>query len=343
MVSLENNQEFYVTVFSNTSVELYDNSLSKFQVKLPRPLLLNDDDKWHVAITEIVHSAIIGSGDYRDEIKIEQLLVVNSETHEVKLIKPEEEIVYVPGPNTALDAVLMIFQNAIQPMLYNRDYFKEFLSIENLKNFPTNVALKKYQTKPVLNKKAPSLMLFSPFEILETFREQEKKEDKFNDDILKTDYLVFEFNRKYTGHQVLWLILEKFYKLFTAYKKDKTFFQKYNILYEMPENKSVTEMLLFVAKQFASTFEDGYNEIKEKTITKDSNFVLVYCDFVSHRVVGDQITNVLYITSRLNNKRNTDNIVIKNHQYVPVNKTEIETMAFRFCNERGEQLYFEPG
>lgn len=48
---LHNQNSFYVTLFSNGSLEYYpENTLSKFTVKLPYPIVLSNNENWHVGL-----------------------------------------------------------------------------------------------------------------------------------------------------------------------------------------------------------------------------------------------------------------------------------------------------
>lgn len=337
---MENRDEFYVTVFSNTSVELYDNTLSRFQVQLPKTITLDSDFKWNVALTEIIHSTILGTGNYQDEVLIANTSDVVFDRVDVELAGKTN---YLPIGNTK-QVISLIWNNSKQPFLYKPSYFSEFLELSNLENFDTNKKLLQYKVD-VLDVNYINTVLIPPFEYTPTYRANKKPVGSKGKDAVDSDYIILQIGRSYTCKQILWLILAKFSSLFTRYKENEKVFENYVIApSSLPDsNSSVAEQLLILVKAIVNAFENRFKQLKSKTLEVESNFFVVYCDFVAHRIVGDQITNALYITSRRYNNQNVDNIVVKNLQYVAVNKLEISSMAFKLCNERGELLYLESG
>jgi len=56
--------QFYVTLFSNSSNEIYmDNTIAAFMIKLAQPIELNDAENWEVCICEVTFPPpLVGTG-----------------------------------------------------------------------------------------------------------------------------------------------------------------------------------------------------------------------------------------------------------------------------------------
>jgi len=55
--------KFYITLFSNSSSKIYDNTLSNFTIKLAQPIDLNYAVKWEVGICELsCPPPLVGTG-----------------------------------------------------------------------------------------------------------------------------------------------------------------------------------------------------------------------------------------------------------------------------------------
>jgi len=62
MNAVSSNQ-FYVTLFSNSSSKIYDNTLSAFTIKLAQTIDLNYAEKWEVGICEVTcPPPLVGTG-----------------------------------------------------------------------------------------------------------------------------------------------------------------------------------------------------------------------------------------------------------------------------------------
>lgn len=391
MDSYSDTNDFYVTVFSNTSSDLFDNTLSKFQVKLPKPIKFDPSEKYVVAVVDICHSPILGYGPSEDNItfkkgkyyvenleetlslsfeiakqmeKVErkfnedkELLSLPEELFAKKefkeFIREKQNVVFIP--ETYLEKIgTTLWSSSKQPFLYTRHYFTEFLNPNNLENLENGV-LSKYKTSIPWNavrEGTATIFLVPPLEIQQKFKAKETetpesllKQDQtktLRDKVKNSKYIVFQYEREYTAHQVLYRILVKFKQLFERYKTDKTVFDFFKLPFKISEKNTTTDVLFFVATYLVDTYDEQYIKYKEVASNIDFNYVMLYSDLVQPRCVGGLFTNILYLaTTRYNNKPGL--IEVKNMQYLPVNKNYIETLSFKLCNEYGEQLFLEPG
>lgn len=389
-----NKDEFYITVFSSTSSGIFNNTLSKFQVQLPIPIVLDPLEKYVVAMTDICHAPILGLGEAVDSVTFKKgeyydnhiylntryissltatvQTILNhrkiTATDELKHITPEVAKLIDDGdivrdldraifiPETYFEEVgTTLWSSAKQPFIYTREYFHEFLSPNNLENLETGV-LSKYKTtipwKDVKNKTA-TIFLVPPLEIAEKFKSGDTRKNPYDilldtegktlkEKVNNTDYIVFLYDFEYTCHQIFYRILTKLRDIFNKYKNDPEQLKRFKLPFKPAVDTTVTDVLLFAASYLVHVYQQHYEMYKAQSKKVDSYYVMIYSDFVEPHVVGDQISNILYLTSTPNNDK-TESIEVKNLQYIPVNKFYIDSMAFKLCNEYGEQLFLAPG
>lgn len=309
---MQNMDDFYLTVFSNASTLQHypDNSTSRFRVKLPKPLEL-DDGQWSAAVVDIYHPPILGvkKGEGAQDVII------------LPFIVSEHSFLYDLHAFCTL-----LLTHAKRPELYTKRYFNDFLNIENLREFELNAAINKHQTTPGAGKQ---VFKISPFAIATQYRAS----------LTDKEYILLESYRAYTLRQVLWCILHAYYKIFTTSQSDEEILEKYGIVVE--KERTIAETLYMYALTFCNTvrFLAGSN-IPEPETT--SNYILVYSNLIDPSIVGDTYARLLFITSR-QTEVNKDIIQVQNIKYMNVSKKYVDEISFLFCDEQGRQIVFEDG
>ncbi|HBK82592.1 MAG TPA: hypothetical protein DDZ41_03200 [Flavobacterium sp.] len=76
----------------------------------------------------------------------------------------------------------------------------------------------------------------------------------------------------------------------------------------------------------------------------NSNYLCIYSDIIKPRIIGDQVSRVMYIhpiQSNNNNNINERNVInIKNVEYYPLEKSNISEIDILLADETGEQIDF---
>lgn len=298
--------DFYITIFSNTSQKSYPyNSTSKFTVSLPRPIKLINSE-YRVGITQCHHPALIGTvnsekGDDQDCIIFPNIVSEQSFTYDLDTLTS------------------LILKNSSRPELYTKRYFHEFLSKDNLKDFDVNDVLKKYRTK--IPKGAHKFKI-TPYDIALQYRVS--LEDR--------DYVEFQTNFKYTGKQILYIILNTYYRILLEDNGTK-----YGIIVE--KNKSISDMLYLYAVTFVNSIRAAAIRYASAEI---SNYLLIYSDIVEPSIVGNAMSRILYVAPRQSDV-NRDTVEIRNVRYERVSKSVVNDISFLFTDENGRQLIFQDG
>lgn len=386
-----NTEEFYITVFSNSSLDLYKhNTLSKFQVQLPKPISFNPNEKWYVALTDIAHAPILNVGEQIDEIvfkkekycslhqsdvlleridpikNIEEKIgiaiidnnyfLVNEEDYQFiidewsKTKRRKLSIVFVP--ETYYEKVgTSLWSSAKQPFMYDEDYFSEFLKIDNLKKFINNDGeLLKYETKidyASVENESKTIFLVPPGQVVQKFRNASEilsndPKKSLKEKIEESNYIVFEYDKQYTGRQIMWIIISKLKHILQQQgSNSEEILKDIGIKLQKDEILETESILLKVVEHLVNTFKSQFEKYK-KIKAENCRFIFIYCDFIKPRIVGNNFANILYIMSRPNEEK-AHTIVVNNYQYLPVNKSYIESLSFRLTNEYGEQLYLHSG
>lgn len=300
--------EFFVTLFSNSSAEIYPkNSKSKFTCKLPVSLDFHTNQNYSVGLVDCVFPRIIGtvanSGDEIDVVCFPEI-ISRGDVYEKKL----EFLVNI------------VLENAKKPSIYNKNYFKDFLNIENLKSFENNPAINRHKVE--IESKAQHY-----------FKVYKFQEDMFRDG---EAYLpvIFEKKRNYTLNQIIWIICNTYNYITKVGRKTPDLFVKYGI----NEKHSTSEILYTAVFTFI-------NEFLTQTANKygfefeDSDYLLIYTDIIEERIIGDNLSKVLYLTNRDKNT-NIEQLDVKNIQYIPVIKQNLDEISVFIADEQGQQIVF---
>lgn len=299
--------EFYVHLFSSTNQDLYpENSTSKFTVRLPKPLEL-DNNEWYVGLVDCSHPVILGTVEgqgEQDVVMFPEVNSVNTYTYDL--------------PNLAT----FLLANSKRPEMYTRRYFHEFLDLDNLKDF--NVSEKLIQHKVTPLGTSHKFKVF-PFSILSQYR----------GDPTKKKYFLFESHRAYTMKQILYYCLSVYYDIFLEAETDSTVLGYYGLV---KEGRSTAEMLQLLAMSFINSMR--HNSLYFTNRDMHANFLLIYTDFIEPSICGNALSRLLLLTSR--KLRVTDDLIsVKNVKYYRVSKKYIETMSFLFADEKGSQILME--
>lgn len=303
--------DFYVTLFSNSSQDLYPNNvMSRFTCKLPRPIKL--EGNYRVGLIEIQYPAfqgiVTGGNDRSDE--------------------SEDQIIFPSPAKSEKDKILTLkgFANEIivqakQPNIYMYDrYFTDFTNYNKLNNFDKNYS--KYKAKSTANEKKNDIYKVAPSVV--QYRASTKE---------KNIHIVCK--KRYKLKELMYEYLKYHYDQYKEYTNAELQTQ-YNIL---GYDDYVVGALL------SKNAQDLHYEIKNimlQTLHDAGFYIAVHTDIIEPRIVGNSISRVLYFGSKKTNY-DLDEIFIQNVQYVPVTKNYIEEISFIITNENGERILFESG
>lgn len=303
--------DFYVTLFSNSSQDLYPNNvMSRFTCKLPRPIKL--EGNYRVGLIEIQYPAfqgiVTGGNDRSDE--------------------SEDQIIFPSPTKSEKDKILTLkgFANEIivqakQPNIYMYDrYFTDFTNYNKLNNFDKNYS--KYKAKSTANEKKNDIYKVAPSVV--QYRASTKE---------KNIHIVCK--KRYKLKELMYEYLKYHYDQYKEYTNAELQTQ-YNIL---GYDDYVVGALL------SKNAQDLHYEIKNimlQTLHDAGFYIAVHTDIIEPRIVGNSISRVLYFGSKKTNY-DLDEIFIQNVQYVPVTKNYIEEISFIITNENGERILFESG
>lgn len=292
---------FYVSLFSNSSLEKFpENSASKFQVALPKVLDFSQGN-WVVGVIEIFHPRILGGVSNSKN---------NGDVVNLPFIPSEKSFQY-----DLEQFIDLLLKSSARPEIYWEErYYEEFLNKTNLESFEIN--LKKYATETI--DKALTFKI-SPF----------PKKPEYRTTMKKKDYIFFEAKRNYSMKQILYKIMEGYFKIF---RDDSKEFKDI----ERGSKESIFDALYLHGLSFI-------NSIRSKAATYNPNpscFVLIYGDFIVPSIVGPGLSKVLYSTRRKVNAIQ-DSIKVDHVHYIEVNKKFVENIAIFFSDEYGQQLMME--
>lgn len=305
---------FYVTLFSNSSQNIFPtNSSSKFTLRLPKPLDFKNE-AWSVGLVDIMHPVIEGHvvGDEMEQDLVKFPPVHKQET--TKCLEFEPFIKYT------------IF-NSRKPEVYSKRYFHSFLNIEFLKEFQINEALSRYKTTLT---EASSKLGVKLFEILPQFRDSNIADKKH--------CIFFNYDTPYTMRQILWRFLDAYYNLYLEAESNPAIFSQVGLIRE--SNKTIAEALLL----YATSFMNKVREIvgKRTSLYEHSNYLLIYADFIKPSIVGNTFARLLYSTMRKKDV-NEDLILVQHVKYLLIEKIFIEDVSYLFADEQSRQIKFEDG
>lgn len=304
--------EQYVTLFSNTSSDLFpNNTTSRFTAKLPKPLDFGND-KYECGLVEIFHPPIkksIISKDKEDVIKI-----------------PMQSWSEADDKFTIFDFAELCIHHAKRPEIYNDEhYFDEFLDEMKLGNFRKNY---KEHLKAVLPDSIQSFTLSLTilkndlYKQVPTFRKQ----------------ITLEFEVEYTLKQILYHFLDEINEVLT---------QKYLTMHPEklkvgPNSAALQESLNVDNGKYLSLYAKIFiNAIKESMpkAPHQTSYLIVYCDIISSSIVGNTIAKLLYISKRKSLDEDF-NLILDKIKFFPVEKNYIEDITILFAAEDGSQINF---
>lgn len=80
--------------------------------------------------------------------------------------------------------------------------------------------------------------------------------------------------------------------------------------------------------------------VESKRNLHKNRFIYVYCDAIRSRIIGEQATKCLRIIPLIDNSRD---IQFKNVEYLPIEKTYLDSISIVLANSYGERIAFESG
>lgn len=259
---------FFVTLPSNASTELFDNTISEYTTQLQIPIRLNGP--YEVALVEITY-------DHCWDVDLGNIYYVHSDKY-------------------------VTFGSKI--LLHDGENFEEFLTRINMSIGPN---IFKYEIQKI-EKEHPGIQ--EP-EVLN------KLKSRFSIDNLKYVPLMTYHDKK--------IIVQ-------TMASDHYFYL----------NGPLGEIFGVNNKLINSSIEnipvENYNE----------NFyfirsLYVYTDIVKYQYVGDTLAPLLRNVVVPNNKLTTQNVIYDSPHYLPVNKSEIDTINIRITDELGNNIKFRRG
>lgn len=303
-------EDFYVTVFSNQSDDLYpQNSKSRFTAKLPKPLTFDKNKEYVVGLSEAYFSPVIGTTTSLD---------------------PELDVIQLPlqfkkeARSSDLDILIdLILNSAKEPRIYTIHYFRSFLNLRKLKSF---------ETDPDINQHKTELDETKPRYFFKLFSFAAKYKDASNNE----KFIELDADRKYSLKQIMWRVLDTFYKIFVEAAKNPNAIPDFNVdTYQ----GTVAENTFAVANIFVQTFL--YHVMQRFDLRNhSSNYILLYTDIIRERMISNSLSKVLYVTNR-NKNILTEEIYVKNLQYIPLAQTYIEEVSVAMYDEEGQLLVLD--
>lgn len=311
LLSVKMSDEFFVTLFSNSSMDIYpENTMSSFTCKLPRPIKL--EGNYRVGMVEIQYPPILG--------RVRNHFGTNDENDEDVIELPTESN-YMGKTLNLQSFIFLICRNIKSPRFYENDrYFNEFNHVNKLTNFEENFA--KYDKNIKSTEK--TLKYYSVVPQVKQFR---------SDDDIK----VFNIPcTKYKLKEILYRYLEYHYQTYKSFSPSEL-----AKLYNIAEDPFQIGYLLF---QNAKAFIDELRTMLPKVynIKKEPIYLAIHTDIVEPRIIGNQISKILYFGSKHMNAE-LDEIYIQNIQFVPLSHNYIEEISFLITDETGIRILFESG
>lgn len=307
-ITMLNENEFYVTLFSNSSQDIYpENTMSRFTCRLPRPIKL--EGNYRVGLVEIQYppfQGVVSNNELSDEFEDEITL-------------PEVSS-FLKNKTLPLSGFIhFLIDNMKQPSIYLYErYFHEFMDYLKLDNFEEN--FKKYQS----NAGAETNEVFSVVPLVKKFKSSDT-----------TKKVEIKANRKYKLKEIVYEYLKYHFKTYKSFTK-----QELADEYQMGEEHIVGGLLQENMYEFIKVFK---KELLTSQLVVDIGFyIAVHTDIIAPRIIGNSISKVLYFGSKKTN-HDLDELYIQNVQYVPVVKNYIEEISFIITNENGKRILFESG
>lgn len=301
--------EFFVTLFSNSNTEIYPkNSKSKFTCKLPVSLDFHSNQNYSVGLVDCVFPRILGT--------------IANAGEEFDVVRFAPVIKVLVGENRLERLVNVVLQNAKKPSIYHKNYFRDFLNLENLKSFENNPQIARHKVTREGGKKQYAFKIYG-----------------FKDSAFRTDEryfaCIFEQERNYTLNQIMWIICNTYNQILKAAREDDTLYDKYGINRDSSDEEILYNAVFTFINQMLTQVVINHNSVFE-----DSDYLLIYTNIIEERIIGDGLSKVLYLTNR---GKNTviEQLDVKNIQYIPVIKQNIDEISVFIADEQGQQFVFE--
>lgn len=296
-------KDFFVTLLSNSSTDFYTNTLSSFTNNLKPPLVLHDVEKWKVGLTDIRHNYLF---DYVNCTKDDEIIFTNGVKKKLEFIISIEKLPYY------------IAFYAKNPGIYNQRYFHDFLDLEKLDRFPDEPSLSEYETKDDIDNDDENIIKINLY-----FNEyiNDIKERKIN----------IKLNQKYTCKQIMFKVIKTCFEMLDEIETKKLelkFGRSHSI-------KIIIEHFIAEVRYFAKILQKYNNK------NFIGSFMYIYTDIIAQRHVGDEyhrVLNVLPIS-----EIEQEYTAIKNVQYYPVNKGEINSISILLTDEKTNLIPLEGG
>lgn len=301
-------RDFYVTLFSTSSQDIFPkNSKSRFTCKLPKVIKFEDD--YEVGVTDCTFSPIIGVTEPIDD-DIDVVIIPDKPISDERTTGPLDRLCYI------------LLRYSKRPSIYTKAYFRPFLSKSNYKDFETNHELNVHRVQS----KGAETVLFKLYSHASEYRGATETIKNIR----------IEKNRAYTMKQILWIVVNTFYKVYLEALEDPTVLEHYKF---ETYGDTISEQLFHAATTFVNRLLGAVQHHYLKNVD-ETDFLLIYCSIIRERMVGNSLSKVLYIANRKKNAR-VEQIDVKNIQYFPLCQREISEITFMLGDESGNVIILE--
>jgi hypothetical protein len=209
--------------------------------------------------------------------------------------------------------------NAKNPTIYNKAYFHDFMDTEKLENFPDSSTYADYKINDDDSLNVFKVAIF--FDNIDSSRTTEQK------------IITFNFNQVYTGKQIIYKVLKACFDLIEEWQ---TKIRDYDVRF------TKTHALKVILDHFITELKH-FTKNLNKYMPMDfvGSFMYVYTDVIAQRHVGDEYHRVLNVLPI--NEVAPEYTIIKNVQYYPVNKKEINSISILLTDEKSNLIPLEGG
>lgn len=303
--------EFFVTLFSNSDIQTYpNNSKSKFTCKLPISLDFYNNFDYSVGLIDCTFPRILGN--------------VRNAGHKLDAVNFSSTYKHKSNNNRLEILADIALSNCKNPTMYHKSYFRDFLNIENMRSFENNPNLVQHETRPDYKKGQFLVDIYSIDK--SRFRTDEPRQS-----------VIFERDRNYTMNQIVWRICYTYNQILKSAVNDPTLFGKYMIDPNLSDEQILFNAAFLFINELLNQIVISYG-----TTFEDSDYLLIYSDIIEERIVGNNLSKVLFLTTR-NKNAAMEQLDIKNVHYIPVIKKNINEVSFYITDEEGNQIVFEDG
>lgn len=307
--------QFYMRLFSTSSSDIYpENTKTLFTVKLPEPLDFSGGS-WECALVEIYHDRILGIKE--DFVEKEVLVGVdeldNPDLHDV--LKTQINSAYYTKEYFGNLNNKKYFDPGYQNSIWSR-YNESFRASADFRSKAEEVT---------------SLRNPIPFETDQKFF---KKPPLTVPKDVKLEKTVPYASVNEVIHDLLYGYMDIFYRQKKKIQENKKKPQSVKESDIKRLSKSFEEFLYGQAHTYIEQFAE---EAAKAPVESNSNFVLVYVDFIRGHVVGNTVAKVIFMGERKGG--GVDNLFVTAPQYMPVEKSYISEISCLIANDLGQQLY----